>query len=157
MHAPQDTTVRLPSSTSSAIFHRTRTTNASVLFTQNGVLPGEMPGVTRYPHPKSDKCLKSKAPASGVPARPRVLFLTTNTIQQSSQLDEVKCTPPARHANTSKGWRACLAFLGAYRGHVTQPSHEVGRVRQSHQDSSTDSLHSRPTRGHKKSEITTGF
>jgi hypothetical protein len=36
---------------------------------------GVMAGVTRQPHPESNKCLKSNAPASGVPARPRVFFM----------------------------------------------------------------------------------
>ena len=40
-------------------------------------LPGDTPGVTRYPHPESNNTLKSKAPASGVPARLRVFCLTT--------------------------------------------------------------------------------
>jgi predicted RNA binding protein YcfA (HicA-like mRNA interferase family) len=82
----------------------------SVLYTQNPTPPGEIPGVTRYPHPKSNNTLKSKAPASGVPARPRVFFLTPHDPTTKS-MTKVKCTPPARHAQHPKDGRACLAFL----------------------------------------------
>ena len=41
-----------------------------------GRVTGDTPGVTRYPHPESNNTLKSKAPASGVPARLRVFCLT---------------------------------------------------------------------------------
>jgi hypothetical protein len=59
----------------SAILHRTNRSNDTVLYSPKGELPGDMPGVTRYPHPESNNTLKSKAPASGVPARLRVFSI----------------------------------------------------------------------------------
>ena len=77
MHAPQDTAVRLRGWPCAAILHRTNRSNVPVLYSPKGNLPGDTPGVTRYPHPESNNTLKSKAPASGVPARLRVFCLTT--------------------------------------------------------------------------------
>src|SRR5205807_10072553 len=84
MYAPKDTAVLLRDSLCSTIFNQTRTAKCLCPLDQKSRLPEDMPGVTRYPHPKSDKCLKSKAPASGVPARPRVFFLTPHEPTGSS-------------------------------------------------------------------------
>jgi hypothetical protein len=100
-------------------------------------LPGDMPGVTRYPHPKSDKCLKSKAPASGVPARPRVFFLTPHEPTGSSfTMSNAPHRPGMLNVQRTQSMPGLLR--GVERA-GTQPSHEVGRVRQSHRDSSADS------------------
>ena len=88
-------------------------------------MAGETPGDTRYPHPESDNALKSKAPASGVPARPRGFILiphdpTPNVYQMSNA--------PHRPGSSTvyKTW-CCLAFLRGYTdASLTQPRGRAG-------------------------------
>ena len=118
-------------------FEKTRyqsdaTINASVLYSLKGDLPGDTPGVTRYPHPESNNTLKSKAPASGVPARLRVFCLTPCSI---SLPNSASSSAPASPQGLA-AWYGRLAYmsLDLQKRWREQPRPEVGRVRQSQQD-----------------------
>jgi len=112
-HAPQDTTVRLRASLCAAIFHRTNRSNATVLYGSNGDLPGDTPGVTRYPHPESNNTLKSKAPASGAPARLRVFCLTPCSISLPNSASSSAPASPQGSGRCTAGWPICRETYGS--------------------------------------------
>ena len=110
-----------------------------------GELPGDTPGVTRYPHPESNNTLKSKAPASGVPARLRVFCLTT-----------ISPSLPNSASSSAPASPQGLAALYGRLAYVLKGYGSAGRAAQTRSRAGTpeppskaiDRLHSRPTRGH---------
>ena len=106
--------------------------NDTVLYSPEGELPGDTPGVTRYPHPESNNTLKSKAPASGVPARLRVFCLTPCSISLPNSASS--SAPALPQGLATLYGRLAYCTEGIWKRWREQPRPEVGRVRQSQQD-----------------------
>ena len=113
------------SSPCSAILHRTNHANASCPLEPKGELPGDMPGVTRYPHPESNNTLKSKAPASGVPARLRVFCLTT-MLSFSPELGELIGASFATQGSAALYGRMAYVTEGIWKRWQSSPDPKSG-------------------------------